>query len=68
MKRVAVGLAMAAMLLGGCTGYAYLRPWSNPHNHAVAWARANSACDDAGGRASAEPASGCMIPRPETND
>jgi hypothetical protein len=62
MRTVSIGL-LAAAVLGGCAGHVSFNPMSNPYNHAIAWARANSACD-AGGRASAEPASGCMIPRP----
>ncbi len=63
MKRAAVGLAMAAVLLGGCTGYMHINPMGHAYDDAVAAARANSACDDAGGRASTDPASGCVVSR-----
>lgn len=65
MKRLAAGLtfALAAMLLGGCTGYMHFNPMGNAYDDAVAMARANSACDDAGGRASTDPASGCVVSR-----
>jgi hypothetical protein len=63
MKRVAVGLAMAATLLGGCTGYMHINPMGNAYDDAVGMVRANSACDDAGGPASRDPASGCVVSR-----
>ena len=61
MKRVAVALAIAAMLLGGCIGYMHFDPMGNAHDDAVAMTRGNSACDDARGRASSDPASGCVV-------
>lgn len=63
MKRVAVGLAFAAGLLAGCTGYMDVNPMGNAYDDAVAMVRANSACDDAGGRASTDPATGCVVSR-----
>ena len=63
MKRVAVGLAMTAALLGGCIGYMDFNPMGNAYDDAVGMARANSACDDALGPASRDPASGCVVSR-----
>jgi hypothetical protein len=63
MKRLAAGLAFAAALLGGCTGHVYFNPMGEAYNDNVAMARANSACDDAGGPASRDPASGCVVSR-----
>jgi hypothetical protein len=63
MKRVVAGLAFAAVLMAGCTGYMDFNPMGNAHDDAVAMVRANSACDDAGGRASTDPATGCVVSR-----
>ena len=63
MKRAIVGLAIAATLLAGCAGYVDFNPMGNAYDDAVAMVRANSACDDAGGRASADPATGCVVSR-----
>jgi hypothetical protein len=64
MKRVVAGLAVTATLLGGCTGYMDFNPMGNAYDDAIAMTRGNSACDDARGPASADPASGCVVSRP----
>ena len=63
MKLFAVGLAFAAALLAGCTGYVDFNPMGNAHDDAVAMTRGNSACDDARGKAATDPASGCGVSR-----
>jgi hypothetical protein len=63
MKRLAAGLAFGAALLAGCTGHMYFNPLGEAYNDNVAMARAITACDDAGGRASTDPASGCVVSR-----
>jgi hypothetical protein len=67
VKRVAIGLVFAATL-GGCTGYMHFDPMGSAYDgsaydDAVAMTRGNSACDDARGRASTDPASGCVVSR-----
>ena len=61
MKRTVVGLAFSATLLAGCAGYVHFDPMGNAHDDAVAMTRDNSACDDARGRASSDPASSCVV-------
>jgi hypothetical protein len=62
VKRVAIGLVFAATL-GGCTGYMHFDPMGSAYDDAVAMTRGNSACDDARGRPSTDPASGCVVSR-----